>query len=57
MEDAVRVVLARAAATIADITRWDLVRAGGKVDDSGAPTDFEVTVDITFRIRDAVEHG
>ncbi|HSJ34550.1 MAG TPA: dodecin family protein [Acidimicrobiia bacterium] len=57
MEDAVRTVLARAASTISDITRWALVRAGGQVDDSGVPTDFEVTIDITFGIRDAVEHG
>lgn len=52
-----RIVLARAAATIADIERWDMVRAGGRVDDSGVPTEFEVTVDITFAIRDSVEHG
>lgn len=57
MEDAVRTVLARAAATVADITRWDLVRAGGQVDKSGVPTDFEVTIDVTFGIRDSVEHG
>jgi flavin-binding protein dodecin len=57
IEDAVRTVLARAAATIADIERWDMVRAGGRVDDSGVPTEFEVTVDITFAIRDSVEHG
>lgn len=57
MEDAVRTVLARAATTVADITRWDLVRAGGQVDESGVPTDFEVTIDVTFGIRDSVEHG
>jgi hypothetical protein len=34
-----------------------MVRAGGRVDDSGVPTEFEVTVDITFAIRDSVEHG
>lgn len=57
IEDAVRIVLARAAATIHDIQRWDMVRAGGRVDDSGVPTEFEVTIDITFGIRDSVEHG
>lgn len=57
IEDGVRTVLARAAATLADITRWDMVGAGGRVDDSGAPTEFEVTVDVTFGIRDSVEHG
>lgn len=57
MEDAVRTVLARAAATVADITRWDMVEAGGRVDESGVPTEFEVTIDVTFGIRDSVEHG
>lgn len=57
IEDAVRTVLGRAATTITDIDRWDMVRAGGQVDDSGVPTDFEVTIDITFGIRDSVEHG
>lgn len=57
IEDAVRIVLARAAATITGITRWDMVKAGGGVDDAGVPTRFEVTIDITFGIRDAVEHG
>ena len=57
MEDAVRTVLARAAATISDITRWDLVEAGGRVDESGVPTEFEVTIDVTFGIREAVDHG
>lgn len=41
IEDAVRTVLARAASTIADIARWDLVEAGGKVDSSGVPNEFE----------------
>jgi flavin-binding protein dodecin len=57
IEDAVRTVLARAATTLSDITRWEMVRAGGRVDDAGVPTEFEVTVDITFGIRDAVDHG
>ena len=57
IEDAVRTVLARAASTISDISHWELVRARGRVDASGAPTEFEVTIDITFGIRDSVEHG
>ncbi len=57
LEDAVQVVIARAAITIADITHWTLVRAGGKVDNSGAPTDFEVTLDITFIVKESVDHG
>jgi flavin-binding protein dodecin len=50
-------VLARAAATISDIQSFKIVEVGGKVDDSGAPTLFTVTLDITFGIKDPVEHG
>jgi flavin-binding protein dodecin len=57
IEDAVRTVLARAAATISDIHHFEIVQVGGDVDESGAPTMFTVTLDITFGIKDAVEHG
>ena len=57
IEDAVRTVLARAATTISDIQRFEIVKVGGEVDNSGAPTMFSVTVDITFGIKDTVEHG
>lgn len=57
IEDAVRTVLARAASTISDIQRFRIVEVGGEVDPSGAPTVFSVTVDITFGIKDPVEHG
>jgi flavin-binding protein dodecin len=56
IEDAVRTVLARAAVTIDEITRFDLVRVGGHVDDAGVPTAFEVTVDITFVVKESI-HG
>jgi flavin-binding protein dodecin len=57
IEDAVRTVLARAASTISDIQEFELVRVGGEVDDSGAPTMFTVVLDITFGIKDPVDHG
>lgn len=57
IEDAVRTVLARAASTISDIHHFEIVEVGGEVDSSGAPTVFTVTVDITFGIKDTVEHG
>ena len=56
IEDAVRTVLARAAATIDEITRWDLVRSWGSVDAAGVPTEFSVTLDITFTVKESV-HG
>jgi len=57
IEDAVRTVLARAASTISDIHQFRIVEVGGEVDSSGAPTVFSVTLDITFGIKDVVEHG
>lgn len=57
IEDAVRTVLARAASTIHDIQHFKVVKVGGEVDSSGAPTVFSVTLDITFGIKDPVEHG
>ncbi len=57
IEDAVRTVLARAASTIQDIQHFKVVKVGGEVDSSGIPTVFSVTLDITFGIKDPVEHG
>ncbi len=57
IEDAVRTVLARAASTVTDILHFEIVKVGGTVDSSGAPTLFSVTLDITFGIKDPVEHG
>lgn len=56
IEDAVRTVLARAATTIDEITQFDLVRTWGAVDPSGVPTEFSVTLDITFTVKESV-HG
>lgn len=56
IEDAIRTVLARAATTIDEITRFDVVDVGGEVDTSGVPTEFSVTLDITFIVKDSV-HG
>jgi len=57
IEDAIRTVLARAATTISDIQSFKIVEVAGKVDDSGAPTLFTVTLDVIFGIKDPVEHG
>lgn len=57
IEDAVRTVLARVATTISDIQKFEIVSVGGLVDDSGVPTQFKVTLDVTFGIKDPVEHG
>lgn len=54
IEDAIRTVLARAAITIRDITRFQVVEVSGQVDGAGVPTDFEVTLDITFKVRESL---
>lgn len=56
IEDAIRTVLARAAITIDEITRFEVVEVGGTVDESGVPTEFGVTLDITFIVKESV-HG
>jgi flavin-binding protein dodecin len=55
IEDAVRTVLARAAITIRDIERFEVVRVGGTVDASGVPSGFEATVDINFVVKEAID--
>jgi flavin-binding protein dodecin len=57
IEDAVRAVLARAAETISDIIRFDVVSVRGRVDEAGVPTSFEVTLDLTFAVKDPLQHG
>ncbi|HEY5684931.1 MAG TPA: dodecin family protein [Acidimicrobiia bacterium] len=56
IEDAVRTVLARAAVTVDEISRFDVVRVWGSVDDAGLPTEFSVALDITFVVKESV-HG
>ncbi len=56
IEDAIRTVLARAAITIDEIARFEVVRVWGSVDEAGVPTEFSVTLDITFTVKESV-HG
>ncbi len=56
IEDAVLVVLGKAALSITDIRSFELVRAGGTVSDSGVPAEYTVTLDITFVVRESL-HG
>ena len=49
IEDTVRTVLARAAATISDIQSFRIVEVGGKVDDSACP---QVRCDPRHHLRD-----
>jgi len=52
IEDAISTILARAAASVEDIVRFEIVRVGGTVDDAGVPSSYDVTVDIVFNVRE-----
>ncbi len=53
IEDAISTVLGRAAETIRDIQTFDVVKFGGTVAEDGTPQHFEVTLDITFGVKDS----
>ncbi len=55
IEDAIATVLARAAATIDRIAAFRVVEISGAVDEAGVPTDYRVTLDITFAVREGEE--
>lgn len=55
IEDAITTVLARAAATIDRIATFRVVEISGQVDEAGVPTDYRVTLDITFEVREGEE--
>ena len=58
IEEAVSTVLARAAETTRGIRSFRIVEVAGTVDESGVPSEFQVTLDITFVVREPVaDHG
>lgn len=56
IEDAIMVVLGRAALSITDIRSFEIIRTGGTVSESGVPAEYTVTLDITFVVREGI-HG
>ncbi len=58
IEEAVETCLARAAETTRGITSFQIVEVGGTVDAAGVPAEFQVTLDVTFVVREPVaDHG
>lgn len=51
-EHAIATVLARAATSTEGITSFEVIRSGGTVDAAGVPSSFEVTLDLTFVVRE-----
>lgn len=52
IEDAISTVLARAATSLEDIATFEVVTVGGSVGSSGVPASYDVTLDITFNVRE-----
>ncbi len=48
-----KTVLARASVTIEEIVAFELVKVGGQVDSSGVPESYDVTLDITFTVKES----
>lgn len=57
IEDAVSTVLGRAALTVDRILSFRIVEIGGKVDPSGVPTGYRVTVAVVFEVKDGAGAG
>ena len=58
IEDAISGILGRAAETLEEIKSFKVIEVAGKVDRSGAPAEYTVTLDIRFVVKEsAAEHG
>ena len=58
IEDAISGVLGRAAETLEEIRSFKVIEVAGKVDRSGAPAEYTVTLDVRFVVKEsAAEHG
>ncbi len=57
IEDAIAAVLGRAALTLEEIQSFEVVSLSGSVDASGVPAEYQVTLDVTFAVRESSTHG
>ncbi len=58
VEEAITTALARAAETTSGITSFKVVEVAGRVDASGVPAEYQVTIDVSFVVKDIAEaHG
>lgn len=56
IEAAIKTVLARVAESIREIISYEVVTISGSVDESGAPKDFHVDLDITFIVGEVAHN-
>jgi len=52
IDEAISTALARASATTTGITSFKIVEVGGAVDEAGVPCEYQVTLDITFVVKE-----
>ena len=55
-EDAIRTILSRAAESISEITRFEVLSMSGGVDGAGLPNSFDVTLLGTFVVKEPLAH-
>ncbi|MFQ5947731.1 MAG: dodecin family protein [Acidimicrobiia bacterium] len=52
IEEAISTILARASITMEGIRSFKIVEVGGTVDESGVAAEYQVTMDVTFVVKD-----
>lgn len=58
IEDSISGILGRAAETLEEIKSFKVISVEGEVDRSGAPSEYTVTLDVLFVVKEsAAEHG
>jgi len=57
IEGAIEAVLARATASLQAVETYEVVRVAGRLDEQGGGWIHEVTVDVTFGVKDATAHS
>jgi len=52
IEEAITTALARAGTTTQGIQSFKIVEVSGSVDDAGVPSEYQVTIDVTFVVKE-----
>ena len=52
IEEAVSTALARAGMTTEGIETFKIIEVAGAVDDAGVPSEYQVTIDVTFVVKE-----
>lgn len=52
IEEAITTILARAVATTRGVESFKIVEVAGSVDSAGVPSEYQVTIDVTFVVKE-----